>query len=270
VTGTHNSGGSSAAPDGGFAALTGFLHQMLGAAQAYVRAAEPGRKSDDGGVATLLCFEHEVHQQDTAAVTADARGTRRRTLTQYKVSLSPAQYPIRPTELRKIADGLRKSRDAADRVAEMPTRLVLRTNRPLSPQSCSLLNAANPAVASPQYVRRKVSRGDGGPSSRQQRKRPLLAGLRVEQFDARAAREELEAYAARFGMYQDDELAAGVRRVVDRLFETATSQADHRISRADFDRALAGYASPRPLTIAEHTPRLLEDLNRQRGSQLGV
>ena len=129
-------------PEGGYVALVGFLAQMLGGAQDFVRCVSPGASTSDGGFNVLLKFEHEVHQQDVVVTGADPGGQRRRVLIQYKYSLNPPRYPIEPGELEDITGGLRTGEEAANREEELPTDFVLRTNRPLSRDSGRALRAA--------------------------------------------------------------------------------------------------------------------------------
>lgn len=207
---------SEAEFDGGLFALAGYVNQMLGSAADLARCLS-GKAAESGGFKTLLCFETEVHGQDSSAIglTAEKHGIR--VLKQYKYSSNPEKYPIRPKELREIAATLKQSEAKANTTKSLQTDLVLCTNRPVTAK----------AQATSDYKT-----------------------LRLEPYHALKARAELESYAARFGVFNPDELHEGVRRAIDYLFEAATS-ASHRVTKSLFEEKLIGHKQPRSIAVAE-------------------
>ena len=267
------------APEGGFVALVGYLQQMLGGAQDYVQWLQPKRGTRDGGFQALLTFEHEVYGQDFADVAADASGRRTRTLTQYKFSLHPEANTIPPAELDEIVDTLLQSQQEANRVEALPTRLVLRSNRPLSPKSQLLVAAAEDAakggvpsaLLATKTTRKKVrKKWVVKQVPREPRDVAALAALKYKPFDPKQARADLEAQAREFGLYTTAELDDGVRRVIDLLFTAATTHGSRRVRRDQFEEALVGLRGPRRLTIDELAPRLSQDLEGRTATLLGV
>ena len=95
--------------DGGMFALAGFVNQMLGSAEDFVRCISPPESSQ-----TLISFETEASGQDTKRTSVTAKGRRVLVLTQYKFSLNPKNNSIGPTELKEIAATLKKTERACN------------------------------------------------------------------------------------------------------------------------------------------------------------
>lgn len=218
--------------DGGLLALAGFVNQMLGSAEDLVQCISGGDPFE-----TLISFETEAAGQDNVMTGLAASGKRIRQLTQYKFSQSPTLHPIRPSELKEIAAGLRKSETKCNKSLRLPTRRILRSNRPLSP------------LAS---------------------RSPLLAEIEFLQYDPDQALKTLSAYASRFGVLGRDELSRGVQLVIGRLFQTAASPGAHYLTREAFDEALTGCGHPRSIAIDDAGTWLQEDLNGQKEYRLGL
>lgn len=271
-----STGSQTLRPEGGFVALVGYLMQILGGAQDYV-ACLTARKDEpaDGGFQTLLSFEHEAHGQDFAAVAGTPTGGLTRTLTQYKFSLQPNKYTITPNELEEITKALRQGEEAANRGDRLPTRFVLRTNRPLSPESRKAFDSAKAGEPSTLLTTKTVREQVAGKRvTRRVARDPdfgrVLAVLDYQHFDPDRARRELEDYARRFGVYQTDELDRGVDRVISLLFGAATSYGSKQVRREDFEQSLVGFRAPRQLTTEALAPLLSAELARQRRQVLGV
>lgn len=210
---------------------------MLGAARYLAGCLEPESATADGGFETLLTFEHEAHGQDVIAVgTTD--GKRKRVLVQFKFSLNPDRYPITPAELEEIATKLQQGAAAVNQRHEnLPTDLILRTNRPLSDTAVS---------------------------------KPLPGGLNFQKFDPLEARQALEGYATAFGIFPGSEIESGVHKVVGLLFERAASPGSRLVSAGEFNSALVGIRDPRRLFIPELIPFLTSKLEEQRTLVLGT
>jgi hypothetical protein len=217
--------GIASGPDGGLAALLGFVHQMLGSAADFALCISPNT-AEAAGFGVLLSFEVERHGQDSCAVGVSRESRKTRLLKQYKYSANPEKYRIGSSELREIVRKLRKSEKSANREEVLPTELILCTNRPVT----------GPAKKLPDYKR-----------------------IRHESYSTADAVAALESYARRFGVFNPDELSAGVKRATSFLFEVATT-ASHRLSKPVFEEHLVGHREPQPLTLAECAPRRLAEL----------
>ncbi|MGP0074636.1 MAG: hypothetical protein ACLPWF_22195 [Bryobacteraceae bacterium] len=222
---------SNEAQDGGMFALAGFVNQMLGSAEDFVRCVSPPKPSQ-----TLISFETEAWGQDTS-MTATFKGKRTRVLTQYKFSLNPTKYPIGPKEFKTIAAALRKSEAECNRSKKLPTQKILRSNRLLSPRA---------------------------ESSR------ILTEIKFEKYDPAKARRTLQSHAARFGILEPDELHRGIQQVIGELAVTSASPGSHRLTREGFDKALTGYHHPQSIFVNDAAARLQQELERQRESRLAL
>ena len=217
---------SAAAFDGGVAALAGYVNQMLGSVADFARCIS-GQTSDSDGFKTLICFETEVHGQDSSAISQTASKQATRVLKQYKYSANPDKYPIRRDELQAIIKTLKASEKKARKTQDIPTELVLCTNRPFSPA----------VMASSAYK-----------------------SIRHETYSASEATDQLRSYALRFGVYDPKEFDDGVRRVTNQLFHIATSPS-HRLTQLDFEEHLIGHTAPRSIMVTEAAAARLKELD---------
>lgn len=210
----HKKRPSDTSPDGGLAALAGFVNQMLGSAADFAVCISP-KVDDADGFKTLISFETEKHGQDSCATGLSTDGRKVRVLKQYKYSSNPEKYKIGKGELQEIVATLRKSEKKAKKAENLITDLVLCTNRLLT----------QPAQRSPEY-----------------------AMIRHEPYDAGKATDVLESYALRFGVFNPDELSEGVRRATHYLFHIATSPSSS-LSKARFEEALIGHKEPQSIML---------------------
>jgi hypothetical protein len=198
---------------------------MLGSAADFARCVSQ-KMSESGGFKTLICFEPEVHGQDSAAVGLTAANQKIRILSQYKYSANPTKYPIGPGELGKIVATLKKSEKEANKSEPLPTKLVLRTNRRITSRA---------------------------------KKDSAYNSITVEEYEAAGARKELESYAATFGLFNPDELDQGMRRVTSYLFDVATGLST-RLTKSTFNENLVGHKEPRSIAIDVAAPERRREL----------
>jgi len=229
------SGGSER--DGGMFALAGYLHQMLGGAADFVRCISPREKGGPGEFQTVISFETEAAGQDLLMVGLTPTAKRLRVLTQYKFSLNPGPYPIRPQELNDIAETLKRSEAECNKSGRLPTQKILRSNRVLSPRASSS---------------------------------PALGEIQYEPYDPVDARKVLYSYASRFGIFEPDQLQQGVKQVIAELFELGASPGSHHLTRDQFEAALVGFNHPQPLTIGEAADEFRRRLEHQKSYRLGL
>ncbi len=207
---------SEAESDGGFFALAGYVHQMLGTAADFARCLS-GKAADAGGFETILCFETEAYGQDESVIGFTAEKQKKRVLTQYKYSADPEKNTIGPAKLEEIVKRLRASAAKANKTEKLETDLVLCTNRPLTSGA---------------------------------RNTSAYKAIRYEQYEASKAKLELESYAAGFGTYTLDELNVGVQRAIQYLLQVATNPST-RLTQSAFEEYLIGHKQPRSLALPQ-------------------
>ena len=184
------------------------------------------RAGEHDGFATLISFEVEKHGQDSCAIGTLNSGKRVRVLKQYKYSASPSKYAISAGELKKIVRILKQSEKKANQEEELPTDLVLCTNRRLAAGASRL---------------------------------PQFKAIRIEHYNAADARAGLERNALRFGIFNPDELHTAIERITGHLFTIATSSSN-KLSKKRFEENLAGHREPQSLVLGECASRRLSEL----------
>ena len=196
--------------DGGVAALSGFLYQMLGCAAiraaAYQDQLPTGTEYD---VLVSLTREknvyQEVYDQDVVLkplVEATDQGT---VLVQFKHSGKADRKPIFPGELKTIAKRLADAARLVEDEGEQVPCCYLVTNRQLKPSAAKLLE---PNVPVP-----KVSRGT----------RDILTKLHaVEKFHDSRWLQILKNFAVSYGSLTT-EIEEGIGKIVARLFQQGAS-----------------------------------------------
>jgi hypothetical protein len=221
--------------DGGMFALVGFIQQMLGTAEDYVRYVS-GLETTGPARFENIIVETEALGQDTAMTGVTRKGNRVRTLTQYKFSHTPDDHPIYPKQLREIAKKLKTSAQRAKHSGARTT-LVLRSNRRMSPGAAVCIRTL---------------------------------GIKYEPYDPTEARSALSKYALEFGTYRRKELTRGVRNVIGYLQNVAAGPEPHTIAKNAFERELTDCDNPRSIAIGRADSRFRKELERKASRAIDV
>lgn len=257
----------SGTTDGGHNALAGFLYQILGAGDMFAETLDPQRTTPDGGIETLIGFEHEKDGEDVILEGFTAGGRHKRELVQFKYSADPVAYPIQPSELVKIAEEMLRCSKLANKSKQIPTGYVLASNRPLSPMSPQFLSdimddKPHGAVDWVSYGKGRARKKNKRPN--QVKLRSILKQLRIRQVDANQMIAGLKKHAAKFGVLNGAEFDAGAKNLISLLIQKGAAAVDRHITIAEFDEALASYPDPKSLKFVDVLPELTNSLQKMK------
>ncbi len=208
-------------------ALVGFIQQMLGTSEDYIRNFS-GLETSGTRQFENLIVETEALGQDTTLTGLTRAGDRVHILTQYKFSRTPDRK-IYPKEVEEMAQKFNASLRKGN-LSHANTSLVLRSNRKMSP---------------------------GGEASLHK------FGIDYKHYSPAEAKSILHDYVLQFGIHCRDEASTGIRNVISHLMEVAAGPEPHIIEKGDFVRALTGCENAQSIVIASAASRFREELEHQ-------
>jgi hypothetical protein len=228
--------------DGGQRALAGFLYQAIAVgglmARAWLRDGAPA--PEQLGVLLELVRQGDLRQetygQDAELTGIGWDGKHERKLIQFKYSAQPLTHKLEPKELLDIVAALRASAKEANRASQLSTGYVLVSNRRLSREAEACMQAA---------LNKTSHQALGGPNQKKT-ERAVLRQLVLLEADEAQWVEAISEYGKRLGL-TETEFREGMKRLIGRLMQEATSTLHPAFSREDLATELAGFASPREM-----------------------
>jgi hypothetical protein len=229
--------------DSGHYAIAGFLYQFIGSGVAAFEVYE-GLQSDDEPTEVLLV---ERLGQDAVVRPVDGSDKKPR-LIQFKYSSK--DETIAPSEIREILQTFLKSvRSQGMEIDQAAFELV--TNRPYSRDCEKWIAAKTGSGSNLDNLIRRSSESDVADISDLA---SIFRNLDYKQASHDALRAEIQKTGAKFGML-DEEIKAGVDRLVGLLMRKAGVSGTRIVSRKEVHKAFVGHDNPYQL-LSEDSVRL--------------
>jgi hypothetical protein len=243
--------------ESGHHAIAGFLYQLLGSGVESFEIFLGPRRADEPDEVLVL----ERFGQD-AAVLPGSGGDKKPKLIQYKYSSTGDT--IDPSDLRKILQALLKSvRDQSMEVDQVEYKLV--TNRPYSPVS----EQWGAAKEEPENVLEDLIRQSSTSEIDDVSElASIFRRLECARRTPAELRQEVLTAGCGFGML-DDEIDAGVDRVVGLLMRKASDPGQRVVRCEDIHKALTNYDAPYPLLSARSVQVRCDEVARCKRDETG-
>ena len=236
-----------AVPDGGRAALAGFLYQLVGTLglATWISDCVPP-SADDGQLDALIQLPNDAiltpeQLNQDLAIQLGLNGSRGIILVQFKYSGFPGRAPIHRNELLKISETLHESARRAENRGDRVVGYKLISNRRLAKTAQALIPANRTR-------RRSVQAPDS-----------ILSNLGVIKYSFANWIDELHAFARRYGTLQG-EIDEGISRLLGDVFLGSSNQRPIRL--CNLVKAFTGYQEAKPLTVDAVSKRSRECIER--------